>query len=435
MSLGGGTFTTQNKVLPGFYANFVSMARASSVVSDRGYVALPMELDWGVDGAVFAVENADFQKNSIDIFGYSYDSDQMKPLRDLFLNTKTAYIYRLNSGEKAANTYGTAKYSGVRGNEIKTVIQTNVDEPSNFDVITYVGTSKADVQTVSSAAELADNSFVSFKKDATLEATAGIPMTGGKNKADVTGEDHQMALAKLEAYIVNILICTSTDEKIKKLYAAFVKRLRDDVGVKLQAVIHNFPGDYPGVINLKNTVADSGAKENELVYWLGGAEAACAVNKTLTNRTYDGEYTVNAEYTQTELIKAIQDGELCFHNVGSEIHVLDDINSFVTFTEEMNKDFSKNQVIRVLDQYGNDIALLFNTKYLGKIQNDQDGRVSFWGDLDDYNKKQQKLHAVTNYNPEELIVEAGEEKDSVVVENPVQAVCAMAKCYMRVYVR
>ncbi|MFW5631429.1 MAG: phage tail sheath C-terminal domain-containing protein, partial [Acetivibrio ethanolgignens] len=127
--------------------------------------------------------------------------------------------------------------------------------------------------------------------------------------------------------------------------------------------------------------------------------------------------------------------ELCFHNVGSEIHVLDDINSFVTFTEEMNKDFSKNQVIRVLDQYGNDIALLFNTKYLGKIQNDKDGRVSFWGDLDDYNKKQQKLRAVTNYNPEELTVEAGEEKDSVVVENPVQAVCAMAKCYMRVYVR
>ena len=31
MALGGGTFTTMNKVLPGTYINFVSTARASAV--------------------------------------------------------------------------------------------------------------------------------------------------------------------------------------------------------------------------------------------------------------------------------------------------------------------------------------------------------------------------------------------------------------------
>ena len=72
--------------------------------------------------------------------------------------------------------------------------------------------------------------------------------------------------------------------------------------------------------------------------------------------------------------------------------------------------------------------------YILRIKNDEDGRISFWGDLDEYNKKMQKLRAVQNYNPEELVVEAGEEADSVVVHNTVQPTMAMAKCYMTVYV-
>ena len=240
MAFGGGLFTTQNKVLPGHYMNFVSAARASSAISDRGFVSVPMELNWGEDGKVFTIESADFQKRSMEILGYAYDAPELKPLRDLFLNARTAYLYRLNSGEKAENAYGTAKYTGTRGNDIRIVIQANVDEPEKFDVITYLGASKVDSQTVGEAAELEENSFVRFKKDIQLEATAGAPMSGGVNKEEITGDDHQAALVKLEAYTCNILICTATDEKMKKLYAAFTKRLRDETGVKFQTVIYGY---------------------------------------------------------------------------------------------------------------------------------------------------------------------------------------------------
>ena len=47
MALGGGTFLTQNKVIPGAYINFVSAARSTAALSDRGYCAMAMELDWG----------------------------------------------------------------------------------------------------------------------------------------------------------------------------------------------------------------------------------------------------------------------------------------------------------------------------------------------------------------------------------------------------
>ena len=38
---------SQNKILPGTYINFVSVASASPVLSNRGIVTMPLELDWG----------------------------------------------------------------------------------------------------------------------------------------------------------------------------------------------------------------------------------------------------------------------------------------------------------------------------------------------------------------------------------------------------
>jgi hypothetical protein len=45
--LGGGTFTAQNKILPGSYINFVSLNKANASLSDRGIVTMPLVLDWG----------------------------------------------------------------------------------------------------------------------------------------------------------------------------------------------------------------------------------------------------------------------------------------------------------------------------------------------------------------------------------------------------
>ena len=36
MALGGGAFTAQNKRLPGAYLNFISVAKATTALSDRG---------------------------------------------------------------------------------------------------------------------------------------------------------------------------------------------------------------------------------------------------------------------------------------------------------------------------------------------------------------------------------------------------------------
>ena len=45
MALGGGTFLVQNKILPGAYINFISVANASASLSDRGIATLPLPMD------------------------------------------------------------------------------------------------------------------------------------------------------------------------------------------------------------------------------------------------------------------------------------------------------------------------------------------------------------------------------------------------------
>lgn len=436
--LGGGIFITQNKVLPGAYINFISAASASAALSDRGIVAVPLSMDWGPEGAVFTMDAADLQKNSLKILGYDYTAPELKDLREIFRNAKTAHIYRLNPGVKAAVTVGaltaTAKYSGTKGNSLSIVVATNIDDGLKKDVSTLYNGVLVEKQIVATADELADNDFIVFTGTGALTNTAGAPLVGGTNKASVIGADYQLALDSFEAYGFNVLICPTTDSTTIDLFVAYTKRLRDDLGVKFQTVAYRKYSDHEGIIPVENTVIDAGANAAALTYWVGGAEASAAVNKSLTNKQYDGEYIVDTAYTQSQLSAAITAGKFMLHKVGDTVRVLDDINSFVSFTSEKSADFASNQVIRVLDQIANDIALLFADKYLGKIQNNASGRVSLWNDIVTYNKELERLQAIENFVAEDVTVEAGATKTSVVVTNPVTPVAAMAKLYMTVIV-
>lgn len=435
MALGGGTFTTQDKVLPGAYMNFVSLKAASASLSDRGIATMAVELDWGIENEVFEVSNEDFQKNSMKIFGYSYNHEKLKGLRDLFKNIQTLYAYRLNGGgTKASNDYATAKFGGVRGNNIKIVIQKNVDDTKLFDVKTYLDTTIVDTQTVDVASKLAANDYVTFKADATLEETAGVALSGGAN-ATVDGSAYQTYLDKIESYSFNSIGVVTTDDTIKTLYVNFCKRFRDEIGVKFQAVIYNKAADFEGVVNVKNKITDEGWNEAGLVYWVTGAVAGCAINKSNTNKIYDGEFTVDVNYTQTQLAEAIQNGEFTLHRVGSNIRVLEDINSLVTITETKGDVFKDNQTIRVIDQKANDIAVLFNTKYLGTIPNNPAGRISLWSDIVKQCELMQTVGAIENFSDKDVSVEPGDTKKSVVVNDTIEPIGTMTRLYMTTIIR
>lgn len=474
MALGGGFFSIQNKILPGAYINFVSASKASSAISDRGYVAIPFELDWGLDGDIFTATANDIQEESLKLFGYTYSHRKLKNLREVFKNAKTVYCYRLNSGIKASNEFAAARCSGIRGNDIRIVIQTNVDDESYFDVITMIDNTEVDIQVVQSIKQLKDNDFVTWKRtkqisrttdetlvdetpiepetpveDIELHVTAGEPLTGGANKTEIESSDYQNFLDKAEKYSFNTLGCTSSTKEIIDLFIQYTKRLRDENGIKFQTVVYKTNADYEGIISVENNVLDENANESSLVYWVSGANAGCAINKSNTNKIYDGEYIINVDYKQSELEDAIKSGKFIFHKVIDDCRVLEDINTLTTVVDSSSinddddtaivkaksSDFSSNQVVRTLDQIGNDIAVLFNTHYLGKVPNDNSGRISFWNDLVRYGKELNTIKAIENFEPNEVIVEQGNDKKSISVIYPITPIMAMSKLYMKVVVQ
>ena len=225
-----------------------------------------------------------------------------------------------------------------------------------------------------------------------------------------------------------------TDESTKGLFASFVKRMRDEMGIKFQLVLYNYAADYMGTVSVKNKVLDSGQNEASLVYWVTGAVAGCEINRSNQNRLYDGGFTVNTGYTQTELVQAVKSGEFVLHKVGTDVRVLEDINTMVTTTEDQGDIFKDNQSVRVADQIANDIAVIFNTKYLGVVPNNNAGRTSLWSDIVKHHENLESIGAIEEFSDSDVVVEQGNTKKSVVVKDAVTIVNAMSKLYMTVTV-
>ena len=243
--------------------------------------------------------------------------------------------------------------------------------------------------------------------------------------------------AALEPYEFNVLACYTNTALDISSYCAQITVWRDTYGKKVQGVVYNATTepDYEGIINVVSTVSDSGADTHALVAWVAGAEAGCEVNESCTNKIYNGEYTVVTDLTQSELESCIEDGQFAFHLVYGDVRVLEDINSLTTTDVNKGEDFKSNQTIRVCDQIANDIAKLFNTKYLGVIPNDQSGRASLWADIVKHHRELETIRAIENFDSSLLTVEQGETKKSVVINDVINVVNAMSQLYMTVVVQ
>ena len=260
------------------------------------------------------------------------------------------------------------------------------------------------------------------------------------NKVYVYDADTQATVSDiinaLEPYDFNILCAyTGTAEDITQ-YITSIKSWRDDMGKKCQLVVYNATTpNHEGVINLVSTVSDNGAPAYALVAWLAGAEAGCEINESCTNMLYNGEYTVVCNKTQTQLEQCINNGQIAFHLVYGDVRLLEDITSLTETSADKGQDFKSNQTIRVIDQIANDIAKLFNTKYLGRIPNNASGRVSLWADIVAHHRQLEELQAIENFDSSLLTVEQGNTKKSVVVNDCVTVTNAMAQLYMTVIIQ
>jgi len=437
--LTGGTWVTQNKVRPGVYINFKSARRAIGTLGERGITSLPLQLSWGPSKQIISLEAGD---DTTELLGYPLTDPKMLLIKEAMKRAKTILLYRLNTGVKATATVApltiTAKYGGVRGNDITVSVATNIDDNTKFDVKTFVSGEEVDSQTVATIAELQANDWVVFSGTGAPAATAGVPLTGGDD-GTVTAQDHADYQAAIEVEEFNTIGLTVTDTSLKEVYVSFIKRQRDDEGKKVQLVLENYPAaDFEGVISVKNGVVlaeGTTLTPAQSVPWVAAATAAAEVNESLTYDAYDGAVDVYPKYTNSQIIEALKNGEFLFTaNDGTAI-VEDDINTFTSFTVDKNQSFSKNQVIRVLDGLANDYQRIFSAYYIGKVQNDGDGRNSFKAECINITNQYQNIAAIQNFDPQtDIEVLPGQAIDAVVVNQWVDPVSAIGKLYFSITV-
>ncbi|WP_438448189.1 phage tail sheath family protein [Gorillibacterium sp. sgz5001074] len=431
---------SQNKARPGVYINTINDSAILGSAGERGVAALPLSLSWGTSKKIISLTAADDFKT---VLGYDLTAPQLLLVKEALKRAHTLLVYRLNTGTKAKATVGTltatAKHGGVRGNDLKVVVQVNVDDSAKFDVKTLVGNNQVEVQTVSAIEGLIPNGWVDFSGTGALTATAGAPLTGGAD-GTVTNSDYTDFLSALELFEFDTVGLCTTDNTLKSVFTAFVRRLREEEGRKIQAVLENYPAaDYEGIISVKNGVLLSDGTTlgaAQAVAWVTGATAAAAVDESLTYTAYEDAIDVNPRYTNSQIINALRNGELLFTLNDGRAVVEQDINSLKSFTPAKGKTFAKNRTLRVLDGISKDLKRTYERYFIGKVDNNEDGRNLFRKECITYMEGLQNRGAIQNFDAQkDVTVSQGVDSDAVFAEAYAQPVDSIEKIYMNIKVQ
>lgn len=444
--MAGGTWTKQNKIQPGVYINTKSQGRVSTGAGERGVVAIARPLSWGASGVVQEIAPGEDLRPYI---GYDSVSEKALFLREMMKGSDVTpglvkiLLYRLEGtgGEKAtANLDGltaTALYAGVRGNDISILVQEDPDASGTYEVSTVVDGLVEDEQTVTAATELRANAWVTFSGNGALSETAGQALEGGADPT-ISAADYAEFLRAIEPYRFDILVYDGEESMTIQAIAAFVKRVSENIGLKCQAVMAGAEkSDSEWVISVNNGVKLSDGTvldAKQATWWLGGAEAGALYNDSLTYARYPGAIEAVPRRTDAEITQAIQAGEIVFIDNFDAVKVCTDINTLTSFTLDKGKEYSKNRVMRVLNQFCNDVYRQFSLYYIGRVDSNETGRGLLKAWIVGYLNEMQANNGIQNFEADDVAVSPGNSGDSVVIDVALQPVDSIEKIYMTVTV-
>lgn len=259
-----------------------------------------------------------------------------------------------------------------------------------------------------------------------------------KLKSSHTVQDLNKALDKLKTFKFDVLCYPfgSGKDSNKEAVKTFVKSMRDVEGVKVQAVLANYLGDSEAIINVVQSVVlkdGTKLKAEEVTAYVAGLCAGASITTSNTNKAYEGAIDVEPRMTKTQLEEAVSQGKFVFKVDGMQnVTVAYDINFLTTFTEAKSKIFAKNRIVRTLDNIANDISKIFEASYIGKIDNNVEGRNILKGALVDYFKTLQNMSAIRDFDAKDVEIKQGTNIDSVLVDAQIKPVDSVEKIYLTV---
>ncbi|WP_309087204.1 phage tail sheath family protein [Domibacillus sp.] len=448
--MNSGTFMPGvEKERAGIYFRFTSSAQSLLTDGVRGITVVPVAMKWGAAKAFTEITS---QTDFLDKLGLDASDPSLLLVKEAKKKSQKVLVYRLNNGTKATATIGTgvtatAVHPGTLGNNIRLVVQTNVLDSTKQDVTVYGGTMQADKQTVSNASQLKANKWVTFSGTGALTNTAGVSLSTGTD-GTVTNQDYADFFAAAESeYFNTIALPVASDTELKTTFASFVKRLRDNNGVKIVGVVAEHASDHEGIINVTNgAVLGDGTvlTPAQTTAWVAGASAGTTMYQSLTFMEYEGAVDVAPRYDNDETIARLAKGEfmLTFNAREKTVSVEQDINSFVSFTSEKNRRFSKNKIIRILDSIQMDLianlrAMIKERKERGQdIPANADGAQIVRTAVTIYLSELQAGGALMNFDPQtDITINLTDSADGFYINVGAQPVDAAEKFYFDMEVR
>lgn len=443
MASAGGSWQTQNKVRPGAYINFSNVETPLITVGDRGIATVAMEMSWGAENQLIDVYSSDLiDGTSRKKIGYTAtDKEESLIARAILSNCYMAKFYNLNTGgskatkkDNTSTLTATAKYNGTAGNKITIqVTQSRVNE-SKYTVTTLWDGLKVDSQTVTALEEIKDNDYVTFThEEGSIAEIAGMPLEGGSdgtyNVDNYTNYFNLLKTAKWQCMAI-----VKDGSNINSTAQEFIQQMRDDEGRKVQCCLYDLTAgkyDYEGIIRneqgLKNVADDEELTAEQVPALVCGLTAGASITQSNTHTALTNFYvdTIVPEYTNNEIIEKLSEGAFLFSSRDDgTVQVEKDINTFRTFIPTKAYPFSKNKIIRIIDEMNQSIKNIWDTSYCGKVGNSANGRDIFKGEIMNYIRKLQNMGAVdttlkdgTAYDlVSNIQVSRGENIDAVVVK-------------------
>lgn len=254
-----------------------------------------------------------------------------------------------------------------------------------------------------------------------------------------TQADVEEALTALKTVEWDILCYPYDGEAqapVKAVIAKYIRVMREDEGIKCQTVLANHAGDYEGVINVTQGIVLSGNTEltaAEVTAWVAGAAAGAGITVSNTGRKYAGAVDIKPRMTKSEMEAAVRDGQFIFKvDSAQNVSVVYDINSLTSITVDKGRMFTKNRVVRTVDGVANDISSIFESNYIGKVNNSPDGRSLLKASLVDYFATLQSMGAIHDFSADDVTVDAGTDSDAVAVNAAIRPVDSVEKIYLTV---
>lgn len=486
--MAGGTWRMQNKVRPGVYINVRGDGKpVLTTPLGRLLMFQNKPLGWGKNGIIELKATSDFTA----LTGHKNTDEVLAPVYEALKGAETVLLLNDFTGGAKSTVTKTgvytinAKYEGEQGNNIsvsfvpspladganaqdvtvttifgtKQVDQVKITLPkASADAIAKAGLTKEDQLEIHN--DYVDITFGTTPAEVTSElnskgeyplytaiyngltqSATNVTLTGGTNGTNNVVDDMHDYLEN-EYYAVATTAGWEESSNIHKLLAEEIKLLRENVGIKVRAVIPNTTGvayNYEGVSTVLNGyVLNDGTviTPNIATARFAGMSASATPDQALTYTQLDDAVEASPKLNNDKTIEALNAGQIVFTTLaGSRVVIEQDINSLTKYTSTKPKDFSKNRIIRTLDEICTNTTQTFETSFLGKVSNNEAGRNVFKANRIGYLTGLQNQNMIRDFENSDLTLSQGDEKDAVLMELYVTPVDAMEKLYVNLIVR